>query len=110
MSEQNPRLEGVPGTEAVASKHGYYYQDVATALAWTHLAPTETLFVEVAEDYAIGERNGTDVHQFKHQEASITLLSVLDFLDRVFDLRERNASKSLTFVFRTTSRIGLGNL
>ncbi|MBL8297918.1 MAG: hypothetical protein JNN30_06150 [Rhodanobacteraceae bacterium] len=107
MSEQNPRLEGVPGTEAVASKHGYYYQDVATALAWTHLAPTETLFVEVAEDYAIGERNGTDVHQFKHQEASITLLSVLDFLDRVFDLRERNASKSLTFVFRTTSRIGL---
>lgn len=43
MSPQAPRLEGVPGTEAVGSKRGYYYQDVATALAWTHLRDGETL-------------------------------------------------------------------
>jgi len=106
MNGQSARLEGVPGTEAVGSKRGYYYQDVATALAWAHLRDGETLVVEVAEDLAVDMGNEAVVHQVKHLAASATLNSVLDFLDRALELRELNPDKRLAFVYRTTGHIG----
>ncbi|TLX20773.1 hypothetical protein [Thermomonas fusca] len=106
MSRQAPRLEGVPGTEAIGSKRGYYYQDVATALAWAQLRDGETLVVEVAEDLAVVRGDGAEIHQLKHLAAPTTLNSALEFLDRVVELRERNPGKRLAFVYRTTGRIG----
>lgn len=106
MNRQSARLEGVPGTEAVGSKRGYYYQDVATALAWAQLRDGETLVVEVAEDLAVDMGNEAVIHQVKHLAASATLNSVLEFLDRALELRELNPGKRLAFVYRTTGRIG----
>lgn len=106
MNRQSARLKGVPGTEAVGSKRGYYYQDVATALAWVDLLDGETLVVEVAEDLAVDMGDEAVVHQLKHLAAPATLNSVLEFLDRALELRERNPGKRLAFVYRTTARIG----
>lgn len=97
---------GVPGTAASSSKRGYRYQDLVTALAWTNLRPDETLYVEVAEDLAVGSDGQVVISQVKDVAASITLIGSLQFLDRVVQLIERNPGQRLFFVYRTTGRAG----
>lgn len=98
-------IEGVPGTDASASKRGYYYQDVATALAWVQLQAGQTLYVEVAEDYATELDGRAEVNQVRDIKAPLTLLRILPFLEHVVELLERNSTHALSVVYRTTSRI-----
>lgn len=98
-------IEGVPGTDAVSSKRGYYYQDVATALAWLRLGAGQTLRVEVAEDYALEHDDAGEVNQIRDVKAPITLVKVIPFLENVVQLLEQNQARRLSFVYRTTGRI-----
>ena len=45
---------GNTSREAIYSLGGYVYQMYQSALAWTELEHDEFLFLEVAEDFAIG--------------------------------------------------------
>lgn len=98
-------LEGVAGTEATASKRGYYYQDVVTALAWTRLVEGQTLLVEVAEDYAVATHDHAEISQVRDVAASLTLARAIPFLENAIVMIEGNADRRLSFVYRTTSSI-----
>lgn len=100
-------VHGVPGTDAVAAKRGYEYQDVATALAWVALRPEQVLHVEVAEDFALQTQDWVEANQVRNTAASLTLTSALDAIDRLLALREQNPTVPLVYVYRTTSPIGL---
>jgi len=58
MSDNTPMIEGIPGSDATATKRGFFYQDLATAQAWVRLTDEETLFVEVG--YGQERPLGTD--------------------------------------------------
>lgn len=99
-------IEGIAGTDASASKRGYYYQDVATALAWLRLLASQTLHIEKAEDYAVESDSFLAVNQVRNVKAPLTLSTALDFLEHVIELIERNPAHTLAFVYRTTSPMG----
>lgn len=104
MSERHESpIEGIAGTDATASKRGYYYQDVATALAWLRLQSDQTLHIEKAEDYAVEEGERLDVHQLRNVKSPLTLSTALAFLEHVVKLIELNPNHVLSFVYRTTS-------
>ncbi len=93
----------MPGTDASATKRGYYYQDIVTALAWVRLLENQTLLVEVAEDYAIDSQAAAEVHQVRDVADPLTLRGAVSFLENAVALIERNKDRLLTFVYRTTA-------
>lgn len=46
-------IRGEEARQAIDSLGGYAYQLLATTLAWLQLQKGETIYLEVAEDYAI---------------------------------------------------------
>lgn len=100
-------IAGIPGTEATASKAGYYYQDLVTALAWTKLHVDQELHVEVAEDYAVIDDTRGQVTQVKHVVGSLTLTKGIEQIERFLEISTANPSRSLSFVYLTTADIGL---
>ncbi len=69
--------------QADALVRAYQYQFLETAIAWVELRPSETLLVEVAEDYDIQSDNGeTTLTQ-------ITLASTGRQLRRIFTRQTR---------------------
>ncbi len=105
-SNRSIELQGVPGTDAVASKRGYYYQDVVTGLAWLRLQPGEILRVEDLEDLAVDDGATVNVEQVRHVSASLTLIGAITYLERVLDIAARNPGVDFSFVYRTTAAIG----
>ena len=105
-SSRSIELQGVPGTDAVASKRGYYYQDVVTALAWLKLQPGEVLRVEDLEDLAVDDGARVNVEQVRHVSATLTLTGAITYLERVLDIATRNPGVDFSFVYRTTAPIG----
>lgn len=106
MSGSIPPIEGVPGADAAATKRGFLYQDLATALAWVRLTDEQTLFVEAAEDMAVAREENADVHQFRDVVRPLTLKGALPFLENALHIRERNPRRRLRFIYVTTARIG----
>jgi hypothetical protein len=100
---------GDPAREAIASLRGYAYQLYASALAWLRLTDGETLYLEVAEDYAIAAKDALEGVQVKDTAASgtITIRSVVASLDAFVDLVGRNADRQVTLRYLTTATIGL---
>lgn len=106
MQLETTALLGIVGTAAHASKGGYYYQDLATALAWARLEPGELLHVEIAEDYAVSSRLESTVVQVKHVANSLTLVQAVAQLERFLQIREQNPLANISFVYLTTADIG----
>jgi hypothetical protein len=101
-------IQGVPGTDAASTKHGYYYQDVVTALAWAELRPGEILQVEVAEDISRSASGEAVVEQVRHVAAKLTLLKALPFIERVIQLTQLNKDhEKINFIYRTTASVAL---
>lgn len=99
-------MRGVPGTDAVSAKHGYYYQDVVTVLAWTRLRPGEILQVEVAEDLSISADDQAVVEQVRNVVAKLTLIKALPFLERVLHVQRLNIDHvPINFIYRTTAGV-----
>ncbi len=95
---------GDPSREAIASLRGYTYQLYASALAWLRLADGETLYLEVAEDYAIAAANALQGVQVRDTPSStITIRSVAPTIDAFVDLVGRNAARTVSLRYLTTS-------
>lgn len=105
-SDSMPIIEGIPGSDAAATKRGFLYQDLATALAWVRLTDEQTLFVEAAEDMAVAREKSADVHQFRDVARRLTLKGALPFLENALELCERNPRRRLLFIYATTAPIG----
>lgn len=101
---------GDPAREAVASLRGYGYQLYASALAWLRLSDSETLFLEVAEDYATVVGDVLAGVQVKDTagSGSLTINSpgVTASLNAYVDLVARNTRRTVTLHHLTTSPIG----
>ncbi|MBD8653948.1 hypothetical protein IFT66_22945 [Rhizobium sp. CFBP 13726] len=96
---------------AIASLRGYTYQLYASAIAWLELEDGDSLWLEVAEDYATVAQNAIRAVQVKDTAASgtVTLRSqaVRKAIDGFVDLVERNKDKRVTLRFLTTSPVGM---
>lgn len=75
MQNESREVQGDVSRQALDSLGGYAYQIYATALAWIRLNPGETLFVEVAEDYATLVNDKLTGSQIKRTQGSLTLNS-----------------------------------
>jgi hypothetical protein len=78
-------------------------------LAWLGIGPSEQLFLEIAEDYAVVSRSALEAVQVKDTAGSggITIRSrgVCNAIDAFVDLVHRNKTRPVTFRFLTTSPI-----
>lgn len=105
-TDHQQMLQGIPGEDAVATKRGFNYQDLATSLAWLRLKVNQVLHIEIAEDFAAEEDESVEITQVKNVAASLTLRGALSFLNKVVQHRENNQNKNLRFSFLTTAEIG----
>lgn len=96
--------------QAVFALRGYGYQLWASTLAWVELPDNATLYLEVAEDYAVVAKRALEAVQVKDtaQSRTITLNSesVRDAIAHYVELRQNNPSSDVRFRFLTTSEIG----
>ncbi|MCK1721607.1 hypothetical protein [Bradyrhizobium sp. 141] len=103
--------KGDVARQATASLRGYGYQLYASGLAWLGLGDGETLYLEVAEDYAVAARGALAGTQVKDTggSTSITLQTahVRDAIDSFVDLVQRNPKRVVSFHYLTTSEIGV---
>ncbi len=120
MADLDPRFIGAgdrlgdpvgdPAREAVASLRGYAYQLYASALAWLRLSNDETLYLEVADDFATTAGDALDGVQAKDTagSGSLTINSpdVAASVDSFVDLVIRNVGRRVTLRHLTTSPIG----
>lgn len=103
-------VQGDPKRQAIASLRGYAYQLYASALAWVSLKSGDTLYLEVAEDYATLVRDTLNAVQVKDTPTSrITINNsyVQEAITGFVDLVELNPSHNVNLRFLTTSEIGL---
>ena len=99
---------GDPSREAIASLRGYVYQIYQSALAWTELENDESLYLEVAEDFAIVAKGALEAVQVKETAKPVTINSedIIATIDSFVELREKNPSLKVTLRHLTTSAIG----
>lgn len=109
-----PRLgdpSGDPARQAIAALRGYAYQLYVSALAWLALPDGTSLYLEVAEDYAVATREALTGAQVRDTERSgkITLQSewARRTIDSYVDLVLRNPGRAVSLHYLTTSVIGL---
>lgn len=102
-----PPLIGIPLRDADAAQRGFLYQAVVAALAWVRLRPHERLLIEAVEDVGIVNGGSADLTQVKDRAATLTISGVIDWLDDVVRLASSNPAYTLTFVYISTSAIGL---
>lgn len=110
-----PKSEGAPQgnaqREAIDALRGYAYQIATSALAWLSLGPSERLYLEVAEDYAVCAGDAIKAVQVKDtaQSGNVTLNSenVKKALENFVDLVEKNPEQEISLHFLTTSEIGI---
>ncbi|WP_420607317.1 hypothetical protein [Novosphingopyxis sp.] len=108
-----PRLgepHGDAARQAVAALRGYAYQIYASSLAWLSLGDGATLYLEVAEDYAVATQTALTGTQVKDTAASgnVTLQSagIRAAIDSYVDLVARNPDRAVTLHYLTTAEIG----
>ena len=99
---------GDPSREAIDSLRGYVYQIYQSALAWTELENDESLYLEVAEDFAIVAKGALEAVQVKETAKPVTINSedIIATIDSFVELREKNPSLKVTLRHLTTSTIG----
>lgn len=113
MFSSGPRLAGDPKgdarRQAVASLRGYAYQLYASALAWLRLGSDESLFLEVAEDYATASSHALNAVQVKDIAGTVTIRSesVRDTIDAFVDLTRNNPTRALRLRYLSTGTIGI---
>lgn len=94
----------------MAALRGYGYQLYASGLAWLGLQDGETLYLEVAEDFAVASRDSLAGTQVKDTAASgsVTLQSagIRAAIDSFVDLVSRNPSQRVSLHYLTTSPVG----
>lgn len=102
---ENIEIKGDLSRQAIDSLRGYQYQILASARAWIALKAEESLFLEVAEDYAIATSSSISRIQVKDTTASITLnsQSVIDAINTLFVLRRLNPGRLISLRYLTTS-------
>ncbi len=95
--------------QAVDVIRGFEYQFWQTVLAWVNLTPTETLYVECAEDLDIVDALDANAIQVKHQAESITLRSkcIRKAITNYWTLRNENEGRTVKFTLLTTAEIGI---
>lgn len=109
-----PRLSKTPvgdaTRQAIDSLGGYVYQLIITATAWANLSEDETLYIEVAEDFATLATGTLEAVQVKNTSASgsVTLRSkaVVDAIESFVFLVAENPGRKVRLHFLTTSEIG----
>ena len=103
---------GDPSARAIASLRGYAYQLYASGLAWLELRPSQELYLEVAQDYAVATQEALRAVQVKDTTARVTINSegVRHALDGFVDLVERNSCRevSSSLSFNKRDRAGAG--
>ncbi|MEJ1376498.1 MAG: hypothetical protein RPU32_00755 [Candidatus Sedimenticola sp. (ex Thyasira tokunagai)] len=99
---------GDPAREAIDSLRGYLYQIYQSALAWTEIKEGESLFLEVAEDFAVAATNALEAIQVKETAGRVTVNSddIVASIDSFIELQEKNPSLNVSLRHLTTSTIG----
>lgn len=94
--------------EAIESLGGYAYQIYQSAIAWASLDHGHSLFLEIAEDYAICAQQAVEAVQVKRTKANITsnTSSICQSIDSVLQLFFANPDRKITLRYLTTSVIG----
>lgn len=64
------------GRQAANALRGYIYQIYQSLLAWIDLSPSETLYLEVAEDYAVVARDALTAVQVKDTASSGSITQI----------------------------------
>lgn len=102
--------EGEKKRQAIDALRGYVYQLYASSLAWTRLAPDQTLLLEVAEDYAVVARDAVNAVQVKDtaNSGTVTLRNdgVVKLLNSYWAFQKANPERVVTAAYLTTSAIG----
>ncbi len=103
--------------QAVQALRGYAYQIWVTALAWIRLQPSQRIYLEVAEDYALIANQSRIANQSlkavqvkqSATSAKVTLnrREVKDAIISFIDLQKRNPDHDVYLRFYTTMPIGL---
>ena len=110
-SNVNRVPQGDEARQAVAALRGYAYQLVATALAWVDIDDGASLYLEVAEDYAVRCGGAFQAVQIKDttKSSKVTLISkgVRDAIAAFVHLVEHNPDVQVYLRFFTTSEIGM---
>lgn len=102
--------EGNPSTQAIASLRGYAYQLYLSGLAWLDLQPTHKLYLEVTKDYATiieDHLNAVEVKDTPSRRVTINSKDVLDTIDALVDLSERNLNYNVSIRFICSSNISM---
>lgn len=96
--------------QAVSALQGYAYQIWVTALAWVRLKPSQRLYIEVAEDYALLLDRTLQATQVKHAGTprSVTLndQGVKNAITSLIELREKNPAHDVSLRYFTTMDVG----
>ena len=103
-----PIPKGDVAREAIDSLRGYVYQIYQSALAWLELKPAESLFLEVAEDYAIVAADALIGVQVKGTKNNVTINfnDIITSIDSFVFLRQNNPTLQVRLRHLTTSKIG----
>ena len=99
---------GNPEREAIDSLRGYVYQIYQSALAWTELESDESLYLEVAEDFAVVAKGALEAVQAKETARPVTINSgdIIATINSFVELQEKNPSLKVIVRHLTTSTIG----
>ena len=110
MPPENTPL-GDPSREAIDSLRGYVYQIYQSAIAWTELEDDESLYLEVAEDFAVVAKEALEAVQVKETTRRVTINSgdIIATIDSFVELQEKHPSLKVTLRHLTTSTIGIEN-
>lgn len=98
---------GDKAREAVAALRGYAYQLYASALAWLDLPPGHSLYLEVAEDFAVAAGGSLAAVQVKDIHSTVSLASkqARDAISGFVRLVRDNPASAVRLTLLTTSTI-----
>ena len=102
-------IRGDPKREACKSLYGYDYQIWNSVDAWMELGNEESLYLEVAEDFAVADTESLTAAQVKARAGNLTLRSsaVLQAIRSYWHLRENNRSRKVLFRLISTASRGV---
>ncbi|CAM3371203.1 hypothetical protein [Asticcacaulis taihuensis] len=109
MASSFEDIKGDPTRQALGSLQGYAYQIYASTKAWIELKSNETLFLEVAEDYATAVGQAINNVQVKNTGASLTLNSAgaRAAIESLVKLTALNPNKCVNLRYLTTAQEGI---
>ena len=97
--------------QAVSALRGYAYQIWVAALAWVRLRPSQRIYLEVAEDYAIVANKSLEAIQVKQSDTLVKVTlnrrEVRNAIISFIDLQQRNPDCDVFLRLFTTMPVGL---